>query len=70
MAASVVESHFLSPATKSSEDLPGVVPSSMDCRGRPLATEALTTTLLRKLSLGTLRAAVSRLRQPAWEEVQ
>jgi len=46
------------------ESVEGVLPSEVDCRGRPLANVAFTVTIRRKLTLGTLRAFVASLRQP------
>lgn len=69
MAASVSERNQRGWSTSrcGEADLPGVLPSTMDCRGRPTGPETMTAKLWQRLSLDALRGALARFRRPAWE---
>jgi hypothetical protein len=71
MAASVLSLSIDSRAQRSrlaeselDDELPGVLPSKIDCFGRALPKVAFTATLRHKLRISTVRAALARWRQP------
>jgi hypothetical protein len=49
--------------TDPNDDIDGVLPSEIDCRGRPLAVVAFTVRLRRHVSFDAVRSLVESLRR-------
>lgn len=48
------------------DELDWVLPSEVDCLGRPLPRVALTVTLRKRLSFAAIKSFIASLRQPAF----
>lgn len=66
MAASVVSLTPIEIDNDHKEELDWVLPSEIDCRGRPLPKVALTAAIRKMLSLESIRSFVVRFRQPSF----